>query len=99
MCEDCWEQAGSPEIIFDGFYEVLWAIEKVYRENPLGGNLHCQIDDYNLGDEHFDGQGEKALETPSEKWCFFLLKSLSESERYSVVAFYDDYWGNDEPDI
>lgn len=97
MCEVCWKDAGSPQIWNKKVELAVKLITAVYEIACTGGNLHAQIDDYNLDEGHFqefnpyfkDITEEQAT---IEQECFKHLQTMSEDERYSAVAFYDEYW-------
>lgn len=94
MCETCWEEAGAPMIHFDGDQELAALI----RECPF---LPALIEDYNLGNDAINSDIANTLERegelmPSVFDDFLLilnkLLSLTEPQRYSVMALADGYW-------
>ena len=52
MCETCWREYGSPQIINPLIRRAEKLIARVYEHGSVGGNLHIVIDDWNIEDEH-----------------------------------------------
>lgn len=67
MCVGCWQEYGAPQIDTPKVREIAEAIAAVYEWNGVGGNLHIQIDDFNLDDQHFEG--DTLWDTPLLKSC------------------------------
>ena len=55
MCEGCWIEHGRPAIVSEATKRAASAIKAVFDENPVGGNLHNIIDDWNVEDDHIKG--------------------------------------------
>lgn len=100
MCYGCWEsyfgriEHPSPEVI-----HAAELVKRVYEFSCVGGNLHCEIDDFNLEDKWFIGRTLERFrdDTSPEQWeveqaCFEALKDLSEEHRASAVALAHEYW-------
>lgn len=102
MCMGCWKKAGSPKIETDEVLAAALWIDAVYNEMncEVGGDLHCQLDDYNLDDASFDDKEEKRIRESNlrpetrlvELRCFNLMRSMTEQERISACALYDGFW-------
>lgn len=98
MCKQCWIDAGQPNIANERVFQCVDLIRDVYTFSSSGGNLHCQLDDYNLGDEFFDTDAHVIYldvspeQFEAEKKCYSAMKNMSEQERYAAVALYDSYW-------
>lgn len=98
MCQYCWKNAGSPKIWNDRVKKAVELITDVYEFSSVGGNLHCELDDYNLNDAFLEGEFNPYNEDVSEAQlsfemaCFEHLKTMTEEERYSAIAFYDEFW-------
>lgn len=97
MCWQCWDNAGRPQIDTLGVRAAARAIAAVYECNCVGGNLHVQLDDWNLDDDQFDEYRIYHDDTPddqeaAERYCFGLLKALTEPERLSAVALHEGFW-------
>lgn len=66
-------------------------IARVYEFNPVGGNLHVQLDDGNLEDQWFEKfdpwfpEASKA-QLAAERECFDFLKSMTYEERCAAVG-------------
>jgi hypothetical protein len=97
MCENCWKEYGSPRIDTQEIREAAILIKAVYDYHPTAGNLHCQLDDWNIDDDFFRDY-ECYIENTSEEQreaeikCFYALKILSEEERASALGLHDGYW-------
>lgn len=92
MCKKCWKEYGSPKIMNKNVLGAVALITRVYEQSHSGGNLHIQLDDWNLEDEFFE-EFKEYCETPVEqvkieKECFQKMKSLSIAERASAVSFF-----------
>ncbi len=95
MCLNCYQEYGSPVDKSPAVMEAVGLIERVYKHSAIGGNLHIQLDDWNLEDEHFEAY-EKYGETPAqqenaERLCFSVLARLTLSERASAMALYEGF--------
>lgn len=102
MCAGCWiDRFESAKIDNDAVREAAKAIALVYEQEGgiCGGNLHCEIDDWNIEDGFFKNKEFEPYnpDVPieqllAEQACFDQLKALSEAERASALALYDGYW-------
>lgn len=98
MCMACWEEYGSPRIDNARVREAVRAIREVYGFSCVGGNLHCQLDDWNLEDDFFgefivDHEDASEAQLEAERRCFDLMKPMSLRERASALALEDGFWG------
>lgn len=98
MCLNCYERFGEPKIVSEKTKAAAQLIAKVFEIHGTGGNLHCQIDDWNLEDEFFD---ELVEYTPTsdeqrsaERACFNALKAMTLEERASALAIHDGMLGS-----
>lgn len=96
MCVGCWKGAGSPKSAKESVRQTTAAVEEVYEESAVGGNLHIVLDDYNVCDSDLDWCGLKPL-TLAEQECLRLLRGLSLQERTAAIALYDGFWQMQEP--
>lgn len=98
MCEGCYERYEHPAIVSERTRAAAVLIARVFELHGTGGNLHVEIDDWNLDDEFFvefkpwmvkedmrQGQAE------AEMACFLALKEMSLDERVSAMALHDGY--------
>jgi hypothetical protein len=99
MCLGCYEEAGKPKIYNDKVKEAVNLIKEVYEHSCVGGNLHVQIDDYNLSDDFFKDEemevydeNAPAEQIAIERQLYALLRIMTEQERVSAVALYDGFW-------
>lgn len=99
MCANCWEERFAKAQIDNGAVRTaVKAIANVYDHGCCGGNLHCEVDDWNIEDGFFTGDFKPCdpnvpeEQLAAEQMCYDLLKSLSEAERASALALYDGYW-------
>ena len=99
MCFGCYEEAGLPAVINERVLAAAAMTARVYEFSGAGGGLHCQVDDWNLDDEHFDKYepddyvtADQAL---AERRCFDALKALSVAERHTALAIHDGYLTTD----
>lgn len=97
MCFDCYERYGRPRIVTEATILAADLIAKVYTFSCVGGNLHCELDDWNIDDGFFDGEFDPWDETVSveqleaERSCFNALKPMTLDERASALAIFDGY--------
>lgn len=97
MCEGCWEEYGRSKILNENVLCATELIKNVYEFDCVGGNLHVQLDDWNIEDcffEKFEPFDEDVTpeQLESELRCFNAMKLLSLKERASALAIYDGYW-------
>lgn len=97
MCYGCWEEAGSPKIVNDRTLSAVPLIKRVYEFSCVGGNLHCELDDWNVEDQFFEefkpyDPSVPADQLAAEKACFNSFKSMSEAERYSALALESEFF-------
>ena len=97
MCFSCWKEYGNPMIVNDKVLKAVDLIESVYKNNDVGGNLHIQLDDWNIEDcyweefEQYD-KDSSLLQIAVETHCFLFMKELSLEERASALALYDNFF-------
>lgn len=97
MCIGCWEQFGKPEINNAAVRRAAKLVKPVYDASCVGGNLHIQLDDWNIGDCFFEGTFE-AIEKyhhigdesdpdalRAEKKCYEAFQKLTLAERASAL--------------
>ncbi len=99
MCSDCWKEFGSPKILNSAVLKAVTLISAIYEFSTVGGNLHVQLDDWNIEDEYWrqfkpfrDDATEEELE--KERQCFEAMKLLDIEERASALALNDGYWSH-----
>lgn len=99
MCAGCWEDRFSKAAIDnEAVRRAAEAIANVYSHAIVGGNLHCEIDDWNIEDRHFTGEFKPwdpnvpSKQLAAEIDCWNQLKALNEAERASALALHDGYW-------
>lgn len=114
MCMGCWHEYGAPALVGDRITQAVALIERIYygdyvqgawrRGNLAGGNLHNQLDDWNLDDEHFAGEYDERVyyehaphRMALERACYDLLKSMTVAERASALAWYDGFIADSLP--
>jgi hypothetical protein len=97
MCVYCWEEYGSPKILNADVLKAVSFISAIYEFSTVGGNLHVQLDDWNIDDEYWeqfssfrDDATEEELKI--ERQCFETMGKLSVNERASALALYNGYW-------
>ena len=97
----CWEDYGSPKIENASVHNAANLIAEVYKYTSTGGNLHIQIDDWNIEDEYWEkyenwlegiGYTDIHEQVNAEKACFDAMKILSLEERASALALHDGFW-------
>lgn len=94
MCNHCWEtEYGSPDMDSGTIRRAVKLIRDVYDapNGGAGGGLHVVVDDWNLGDEHLACAIDNADLTDVEDACARHLLSMTEKERASALARYDEY--------
>lgn len=99
MCVGCWKKYGQPGIINEKTLRAAELVEQVYERAVTGGNLHVQLDDWNLEDEFFDGfkvyhddLGSEQIDI--ERRCFEAFKAMTLEERASALALHDGWLDN-----
>ena len=104
MCTGCWEEYGSPKIISPATVMACGLVNRVYHYDGVGGNLHVQLDDWNIEDEHWEEftiyhpDGSSQNQFDAERKCFDTFKALTLEERASALALYDGYFEIALPD-
>lgn len=95
MCLGCLQEYGNPKIDNELVRSGVKAVEKVYEFSCVGGNLHVQLDDFNIEDEFFetfepflDEMQDGQLE--AEKECFDLFQQMTLAERASVLGWFEN---------
>jgi hypothetical protein len=96
MCEGCYEEYGRPTIINGKTLAGAELVRAVYKYNGVGGNLHVQLDDWNIDDEFWDEfkvyhADSSAEQVEAEKECFEAFKHMNTDERASALAIYDGF--------
>lgn len=95
MCWGCWEEYGKPAIVNDKTRALADAINEVYEQSCVGGNLHVVVDDFNIDDDLVNGMWEdidKNIyeldpdELEVERRCLKLLCEATVEERASALA-------------
>jgi hypothetical protein len=98
-------EAGCPRIITMETVTAAYLISRVYLHNPVGGNLHIVLDDYNMDDEDINwcldrivnGGSDPSVEMNgrsldqlfAEENCAEALLKLTGPERWSALAIYE----------
>jgi len=102
MCLGCYAEAGFPKLVSPTTKRIVELSEKVYEFSCVGGNLHCELDDWNLEDGFFEDAELKpydpnvrAEQLAAERECYAALKAATEEERYSALALRDGYLRDD----
>jgi hypothetical protein len=93
MCAGCYEEYGKPAIVSG---RTVWAsalVRRVYKHCDLGGNLHSQLDDWNIEDDCWDEftiyrNDSSPNQIAAERACFDAFKALTLDERASALAMY-----------
>lgn len=100
MCLGCYEEAGYPATVTDEARKAAALAARVYEFSCVGGNLHVQLDDWNLDDEFFDDPptlhddvGPEQMR--AEQDCLAAFKALSCSDRHVALALADGYLNDD----
>jgi len=96
MCDGCWDDYGRPAILTDAVKAAAETVAAVYAEptGGMGGNLHCQLDDWNIEDEFFEGEEPIAYNhqiTAAERACHKAFRALNLEERASALALHSGY--------
>jgi hypothetical protein len=98
MCLGCYAEYRFPKIISPATTRAVELVEKVYEFSCVGGNLHCELDDWNIDDEFFEADDLKvwhgdasAAQIEAEKECFHAFKAMTLDERASALALRDSY--------
>ena len=100
MCQNCYEEAGSPCIINDKTIKAAELIGVIYEYAPAGGYAQIVVDDWNLGESDIDfciayankdqpSDPEEIKEKAACLECLYYMKSLTEDERYSAMAIHE----------
>ena len=96
MCEDCWKEAGSPQI---DNQKVRTAVEALQAAD---GDLGPLVDDYNVENQHIEADIQTLHGWIDQVWteghCLKIIHAmncfleLSIPERYSALAWVDEFW-------
>lgn len=103
MCIGCYAEARFPKIVSPVTKRLVELSQKVYDFSFVGGNLHCELDDWNLEDSFFEEAEMKVFHPDDsspeqlavERECYAALKAATEAERYSALALRDGYLRED----
>ena len=95
MCDDCYEEYGSPTLDTVRIRATSELIRELYAMSCVGGNLHIVLDDWNLSDHSIQWCLDEAIpgnlhcadsETLTmERACAYLMLTMSEQERASAL--------------
>lgn len=107
MCQNCYEEYGSPAIINAAVREAAELVRQVFDHSVVGGNLHIVLDDWNIEDGslhhcHKAIQNIQAgyfgphddidpAQVAIERKCCDAFLKLSLDERASALALFDGY--------
>lgn len=97
MCEGCYAEFGFPKVVNGDTLHAAGLMAKVYEFSCVGGNLHCELDDWNIDDVFFKDEfkpydvGVSAEQLAAERECFDALKAMSLDDRASALALYDKF--------
>lgn len=99
MCEQCYAEIGSPAIVSEKTRAAAALIARVFEFSDVSGNLHAQLDDCNMGDQHFFGEFKQYLDPKltwpgqieAERECYAALKALTVEERWSALAIHEGW--------
>ncbi len=104
MCLDCYGEYGSPKILNEAVLKAVNLINTIYVFSTVGGNLHVQLDDWNIEDEYW-GEFEPFREDSTEyelgieRECFDTMKSMSLEERASALVLHYGGWRVEPPQL
>ena len=105
MCISCWREEGSHQIVNEKVKQAAELIGKIYEipEGSVGALAHIVVDDWNLDDTNIDfclnlcktfkqnnDKDRQIVEACSS--ALNALKELSEPERYSALALYEEFF-------
>ncbi len=101
MCSDCYEEYGSPKVLNEAVLEAVHLINSIYEFSTVGGNLHIQLDDWNIDDEYWEEfkpfrEDSIEHELKIERKCFDMMKDMSLEERASALALHYGGWGDNK---
>lgn len=101
MCVECWKEHGSPTIVNEKTVLAAYLIGKLYGDTEAitGGNLHCELDDFNVG--HFSNEFTQSRYDRSvgpvqlylERQIYIVMRDMTDDERASALALHDGYFG------
>lgn len=94
MCRHCWEhEYGSPDLDSGTIRRAVALIRAVYDSigGGTGGKLHVVVDDWNLESHHLEYVIDNYELSDAEDACARHLLSMTEEERASALARYDEY--------
>jgi hypothetical protein len=91
MCFGCWQEYGKPSVISPAVVLACGLVRRVYDFNCVGGNLHAQLDDWNIEDEHWESYSVyhddcSPGQIEVERQCFDAFKALTLEERAAALA-------------
>jgi hypothetical protein len=102
MCQDCWKEAGSPQVDNEQVRQAASLVEELYEFTPVGGPWHIVTDDWNTEDRHVafcvgeieDGRHAEMAGRGKEisQLLGQLLPAMSEEERVSALALERGFW-------
>lgn len=96
MCYGCWTELGKPSMLFHRKEQVIEAIKNVYKSSLVGGNMHVQLHDWNLGDEFFEKEEleifTNSSDVEADRKCYALMQPIAEDERASALAAFEEFY-------
>ena len=98
MCHGCYEFYGKPTVINNNVLKVAKLIDQIYLRNASGGNLHVQLDDWNIEDEFFEGDLDQSSHEDIndlhrfELLAYELMKRMTLAERAAAIGFALHFW-------
>ena len=103
MCDECYARYGRPAVDNPAVRLAAERILAVYAANPVGGNCHIVLDDWNLEGEHIEfclnalRTGDTWHNDPgqheADRACMIAMRELSLEERASALALSEGRWG------
>ena len=100
MGKNCWIEYGSPQIKSEVILYASSLINRVFEYSEYGGNLHVQLDDWNIEDRYWemfkkpfhDDTTQKQFDV--ETRCVSVMKILTLKERASALGLSEGFWSN-----
>lgn len=108
MCLTCWEDRGCPRLISPKVVHAAKLVERVYDHSCVGGQLHIQLDDWNIDDDFWTDEDHPTRMPCASEYdpeamaafveCFDVMRHMTLAERASAIAYADGYFEFD-PDV
>jgi hypothetical protein len=101
MCIGCWAKFNHADVDNERVQRAVELIAAIYEFNCVGGNMHIQLDDWNLETRNFTRSDRRRIaknlhehtaeQLAAEFACFDHMRWMTVAERASALARFDGF--------